>query len=120
MWTGSLFSRVTVLLQHDFLPRHEINLVQDFFGPVPPPFLDNEGTTLSLFQAGWVSACGVGVVVGGGVSIRLLTVKLPHSEPALPTAGSVRSGGSILKGCVNTSEGWVGEGEGTWGVSPHP
>lgn len=60
------------------------------------------------------SGCGG----GGGVSIRLLTVKLPHSEPALPTAGSVRSGGSILKGCVNTSEGWVGEG--MWGVSPHP
>lgn len=65
-----------------------------------------------------MSACGMGVV--GGVSLKLLTVKLSQSETALPSTGQgaahtspIQSSpdGSFQKGCVNESEGLVGEGE---------
>lgn len=72
------------------------------------------------------SGCGGG---GGGVSLKLLTVKLSQSETVPPSTGQraahtspIQSSpdGSFQKGCVNVSEGWVGEGEEPRGVSFPP
>lgn len=67
------------------LPSTPRRLTHSLFLSSLPFCLHDQGYTLHLFQAGWISACGVGVV--RGVSMKLLTVRLSQSETVLHKTG---------------------------------